>query len=224
MTSDSSTPRAATRGLYATCHDPQPFHHSNGRIPDHLQYFSADLFARLFVHGLRAPIATRRRHFVGLQNYRDLLVGPAHLEQFHDHREIRLVSVAGQMLVGFGLALLLNRAIHVQGPGHHAAAAADDDVGSGRRAVLAAALQPVLGTHQLCLRARRFRLAVGSRRGALRGRDHRHLDVVAVRDAAVAGRAVGGAEAPLRGGGDRPRQRLVHLHAGSRCRWSRRCC
>ena len=40
----------------------------------------------------------------------------------------------------------------------------------------------------------------------------------------VARRALGGAEAPLRGGGDRPRQRLVHLHAASPCRWWRRSC
>ena len=117
-----------------------------------------------------------------------------------------IVSVSGQMIVGFGLALLLNRQFPLKGlvttllllPMMMSAAV----VGLFWKLLY----DPSLGHHQLRARPRRFRLAVELRRGALRRRDHRHLDVVAVRDAAVARRPVGGAEAPLRGGGDRPRR------------------
>ena len=163
-------------------------------------------------------------NFVGLQNYRELLNDPFVWNNFIVTAKYVIVSVVGQVLVGFGLALLLNRDFPLQGPDHDAAASADDDVDGGRRAVLEAALRSVLGRHQLRARPRRFRLAVEPRRGALRHRDHRHLDVGAVRDAAVARRPLGRAEAPLRGRGDRPRRRAGTPSAASRCRWSRRSC
>ena len=91
------------------------------------------------------------------------------------------------------------------------AAVADDAVDGGGRAVLEAALRPILRHHQLCAGARRCRVAVQRQHGALRRGAHRHLDVVALRHAAVAGRPVGRAEAPLRGGSDRSRRLALHL-------------
>ena len=48
-------------------------------------------------------------NFVGLQNYRDLLNDPNIWRNFTVTAKYVVVSVSGQMLVGFGLALLLNR-------------------------------------------------------------------------------------------------------------------
>ena len=119
---------------------------------------------------------------------------PVHLEQFLDYGQIcaRLGRRSGDRRIRHcGSA---QPGDPVQRPDHHAAAVADDDVGSRSRAVLAAAVQSVMGTHQLYLRPWRFPLAVRSHCSALRGGDHRHLDVVAVRHAALARRPVGGAE------------------------------
>ena len=67
-------------------------------------------------------------------------------------------------------------------------------------------------------------VAVEPRRRAVRDRDHRHLDVVAVRDAAVARRLVGHPAARS----TRPRPstapRAGSSSGASRCRWWRRCC
>jgi multiple sugar transport system permease protein len=53
--------------------------------------------------------------FVGLQNYRDLLSDPNVWNNFTVTAKYVLVSVGGQMIVGFGLALLLNRPIPFKG-------------------------------------------------------------------------------------------------------------
>jgi multiple sugar transport system permease protein len=53
--------------------------------------------------------------FVGLQNYRELLVNPAIWNNFWVTAKYVLVSVGGQMVVGFGLALLLNRPFRYKG-------------------------------------------------------------------------------------------------------------
>jgi multiple sugar transport system permease protein len=54
-------------------------------------------------------------HFVGLQNYRELL-GDIHVwENFTVTAKYVLVSVGGQVVVGFGVALLLNREIPGKG-------------------------------------------------------------------------------------------------------------
>ena len=79
-------------------------------------------------------------NFVGLQNYRDLLADPFIWSNFTITAKYVIVSVTGQVLVGFGLALLLNRSFPFKGLRHHAAAAADDAVDGGGRAVLETAL------------------------------------------------------------------------------------
>ncbi len=53
--------------------------------------------------------------FVGLQNYRDLLNDPNIWNNFTVTAKYVVVSVSGQMLVGFGLALLLNRTFPLKG-------------------------------------------------------------------------------------------------------------
>ena len=99
-------------------------------------------------------------NFVGLQNYRDLLNDPFIWRNFTVTAKYVIVSVGGQVVVGFGMALLLNRDIPAQGAGHDAAAPADDAVDGRGRPVLEAALRSVLGHHQLRARPRQVRLAV----------------------------------------------------------------
>jgi multiple sugar transport system permease protein len=53
--------------------------------------------------------------FVGLQNYRELLSDPAVWDNFTITAQYVIVSVGGQMIVGFGLALLLNRPFRFKG-------------------------------------------------------------------------------------------------------------
>ena len=54
-------------------------------------------------------------NFIGLQNYRDLLSDPFIWSNFTITAKYVIVSVTGQVLVGFGLALLLNRAFPLKG-------------------------------------------------------------------------------------------------------------
>src|SRR5215212_9904287 len=58
----------------------------------------------------KAPV-----HFVGLKNYIDLLADPVTWRSFSTTLWYVIVSVAGQFVVGFGLALLLNRPIPYKG-------------------------------------------------------------------------------------------------------------
>ena len=54
-------------------------------------------------------------HFVGLQNYRELLADEAVWNNFTITAKYVILSVTGQVVVGFGAALLLNRAIPAKG-------------------------------------------------------------------------------------------------------------
>ncbi len=58
---------------------------------------------------------TREWSFVGLQNYQDLLSDPNIWSNFIITAKYVIVSVAGQMIIGFGLALLLNRTFAFKG-------------------------------------------------------------------------------------------------------------
>jgi multiple sugar transport system permease protein len=53
--------------------------------------------------------------FVGLRNYRELLSDPGIWDNFTITAQYVIVSVGGQMIVGFGLALLLNREFQHKG-------------------------------------------------------------------------------------------------------------
>ncbi len=61
-------------------------------------------------------------NFVGLQNYRDLLNDPFIWKNFTITAKYVLISVTGQVIVGFGVAMLLEPRHPLQGPAHHAAA------------------------------------------------------------------------------------------------------
>ncbi|MBB5754134.1 carbohydrate ABC transporter permease [Prosthecomicrobium pneumaticum] len=54
-------------------------------------------------------------NFVGLQNYRELLADPYIWNNFTVTAKYVIVSVAGQVFVGFGVAMLLNRSIPFKG-------------------------------------------------------------------------------------------------------------
>jgi multiple sugar transport system permease protein len=54
-------------------------------------------------------------NFIGLRNYRELLSDPNIWRNFTVTAKYVLVSVGGQVLVGFGIALLLNRAFAYKG-------------------------------------------------------------------------------------------------------------
>ena len=54
-------------------------------------------------------------NFVGLQNYRELLADEGVWNNFTITAKYVIISVSGQVLVGFGAALLLNRAIPAKG-------------------------------------------------------------------------------------------------------------
>ncbi len=54
-------------------------------------------------------------NFVGLRNYRELLSDPNVWRNFSVTAQYVVVSVAGQVLVGFGLAMLLNRKFPLKG-------------------------------------------------------------------------------------------------------------
>ncbi len=54
-------------------------------------------------------------NFVGLQNYRELLNDPFVWSNFAITAQYVIVSVAGQLVVGFGVAMLLNRDIPLKG-------------------------------------------------------------------------------------------------------------
>jgi multiple sugar transport system permease protein len=57
----------------------------------------------------------REAEFVGLQNYMELLSDPGIWENFTITAQYVILSVSGQMIVGFGLALLLNRQFPFKG-------------------------------------------------------------------------------------------------------------
>ncbi len=112
-------------------------------IPTVLFLIIFNIFPLLYSLGFSftdfAANQSRAWSFVGLANYRDLLSDPRIWSNFVITAKYVIVSVSGQMLVGFGLALLLNRSFPAERPCHHASAFADDDVAGGRRAVLEAA-------------------------------------------------------------------------------------
>ncbi len=180
-------------------------------VPDRLQHLSADLFARLLVHRL-PRLVQRAGQFRRPAELSDAAQRPVHLAHISPSpRNTSSSRWRARSSSASALALLLNRDIPFKGLITTLLLLPMMLSHGGRRPVLEAALRSVLRHHQLCARARQFRMAVERRHGALRGRHHRHLDVVALRDAAVARRPVGGAEAPLRGRRDRPRRRALHL-------------
>ena len=202
---------------------PQPVHHPDNPFPDRLQYFPADLLAGLLLH--RFPgLDERSGHFRGAAELPRLAGRPAHLEQFLGHREV-CDRLSGRADAGrLRHCAAAQSRLPLQGSGHDAPAAADDDVAWPWSGFSGSCSTIRPGASSTTCSASAPCLAVRSRRGALRHRHHRHLDVGAVRDAAVACRPVGGSAASLRSSGDRPRRRAGTRSRASPCRWWRRCC
>ena len=164
-------------------------------------------------------------NFVGFKNYRDLLPIRIDLAQLHITAEYVIVSVTGQFVVGFGLALLLNRSFPVQGTGHRRCCCLPMMLSMVVVGLFWKLLyDPNFGILNYVLGLGKFEWLSRPEHRPLRRGPDRHLDVVAFRDAAVAGRPLGRAEAPLRGGVDRPRQPDSTPSSASRCRWWRRSC
>ena len=200
--------------------DPQPVHHSDDRLPDRLQHLSADLFARLFVHRLPRVDERRRSNFVGLQNYRDLLGDETIWSNFTITAKYVLVSVgrpgAGRLRRGAAA----QPRDPVQGAAHHAAAAADDDVAWPSSACSGScSTAPPGASSTTCFGLEDF--------DWLSDPDVA-LYAVAITDIwmwspfvmllSLAGLSAI-PQAPVRGGGDRPRRRAGTPSRASRCRW-----
>lgn len=62
-----------------------------------------------------SAIAHRPIDWIGIRNYRELLHDPTIWESFYLTMKYVIISVAGQVLVGFGIALLLNRNLPAKG-------------------------------------------------------------------------------------------------------------
>ena len=77
--------------------------------------FPAALLARVLVHRLPGIEQGRRSNFVGFKNYAAILSDPVIWRTFSTTLWYVIVSVTGQFVVGFGLALLLNRTIPFKG-------------------------------------------------------------------------------------------------------------
>ena len=156
---------AAARGLsdlqFATCSSFRPL-----LFPDHLQRLSR-CYTPWATRSRISGLDQRSGQFVGLQNYRELLSDPFIWTNFTITAKYVIISVTGQVLVGFGLALLLNRDIPFKGLRDDVAAIADDAVDGRGRPVLETALRSVLRHHQLFPWPGKIRVARRSRRGAL---------------------------------------------------------
>jgi multiple sugar transport system permease protein len=88
-------------------------------IPTLLFLIVFNIFPLLYSLGysftqFRASTNTPAR-FVGFQNYMDLLSDPNIWRNFAVTAQYVIVSVSGQVIVGFGLALLLNRSFPFKG-------------------------------------------------------------------------------------------------------------
>jgi len=62
-----------------------------------------------------SAISGKPPDFIGIQNYREILHDPHIWESLYVTMKYVIISVSGQLVVGFGIALLLNRAIPFKG-------------------------------------------------------------------------------------------------------------
>ncbi len=62
-----------------------------------------------------SAISGKPPDFIGIQNYREILHDPHIWESLYITMKYVIISVSGQLVVGFGIALLLNRAIPFKG-------------------------------------------------------------------------------------------------------------
>jgi multiple sugar transport system permease protein len=62
-----------------------------------------------------SAVAHKPIDWIGIRNYRELLHDPTIWESFYLTMKYVIISVAGQVLIGFGIALLLNRNLPAKG-------------------------------------------------------------------------------------------------------------
>ena len=62
-----------------------------------------------------SAISGKSPDFIGIQNYREILHDPHIWESLYITMKYVIISVSGQLVVGFGIAMLLNRAIPFKG-------------------------------------------------------------------------------------------------------------
>ncbi len=62
-----------------------------------------------------SAVSSKPPDWIGIQNYRELLHDPHVWESFYITLKYVIISVSGQLIVGFGVALLLNRSIPGKG-------------------------------------------------------------------------------------------------------------
>ena len=62
-----------------------------------------------------SAISGKSPDFIGIQNYREILHDPHIWESLYITMKYVIISVCGQLVVGFGIAMLLNRAIPFKG-------------------------------------------------------------------------------------------------------------
>ena len=62
-----------------------------------------------------SAISGKSPDFIGIQNYREILNDPHIWESLYITMKYVIISVCGQLVIGFGIALLLNRAIPFKG-------------------------------------------------------------------------------------------------------------
>ena len=62
-----------------------------------------------------SAVSAKPPDWIGIQNYRELLHDPHVWESFYITLKYVIISVSGQLIVGFGVALLLNRSIPGKG-------------------------------------------------------------------------------------------------------------
>ena len=219
-----SIPARRRRGGAERSQHPQSVHHSDDCVPDRLQHLSADLLARLLVH--RFPrVVNAPASFVGLQNYRDLLSDDHVWNNFSVTAQVR--ARVGRRPGAGGL--------------RRGAAAQPQDSRSrawSRTLLLLPMMMSmaVVGLFWQLLYSPSWgssttrwgsAISPGCRTPTWRFTRWRITDIWMWSPFVMLlspGRPVGHSAAPVRGGGDRSRQRAGTPSRGSRCRWWRRCC
>ena len=171
--------------------------------------------------------------WVGISNYSRVLNDETIWENMRATAHFLTWSITLELLLGFGLALMLNRRFRSHSFWSTAILLpmmlAPAVVGTfwkyffePQYGIFNAIVNALRRARQLHDAGRHHALALGHR-------PRRHLDVDALRDAAAARRPALHPALSLRGRRDRPRQRVDHASGASRCRWccpssSWRCC
>ena len=166
---------------------------------------------RLSFTSLNLSMSYLPLRFVGLDNFNDILTDEDVWARSQTTASFVISSVALQVVIGFGLALLINRQFRSHSFWTTIILVADDAVAGRGRQLLDIAVSAADRTVQLCrrpLHRHSAELLQHDRRscaGALDHRAGRQLDVVALRDADLPRRAAFDSRLHLRSRRGRPR-------------------